>query len=54
MLPPIVFLVASKPIAKEEEVLTSYNYDLKEAPDWYRKEYKRALKANRRKEKNLD
>jgi len=54
VLGPIVILVASKPIAKEEEVLTSYNYDLKEAPDWYRKEYKRALKANRRKEKNLD
>ena len=32
------------------QVLTNYNYDLKSAPGWYKKEYKRALKTHRRKE----
>ena len=84
VLGPIVMLVASKTIAKGEEVkiqkmafpffvfllsedkkgivfastfmslipqvLTNYNYDLKSAPEWYKKEYKRALKTHQRKE----
>ena len=32
------------------QVLTNYNYDLKSAPEWYKKEYKRALKTHQRKE----
>ena len=27
------------------QVLTNYNYDLESAPEWYKKEYKRALKT---------
>ena len=42
--PPLTFM------SLIPQVLTNYNYDLKSAPEWYKKEYKRALKTHKRKE----
>jgi len=54
VLGPIVCLVARRDIARGEEVLVNYNYDLEGAALWYRKEYRRALDAQKRKKKYLE
>ena len=36
------------------QVLVDYGYDLKTAPMWYRKDYIRALQAQKGKEKSLN
>ena len=70
VLGPIACLIAGRPIARGEEVLShslaessicittqvlvDYAYDLETAPLWYREDYLRALNAQKRKKKPLD
>jgi len=54
VLGPIPCVIARRPIARGEELLVDYNYDLKTAAMWYRQDYLRALKAQKRKQKSLN
>lgn len=54
VLGAVACIIARRRIARGEEVLVNYGYDLETAAMWYKKDYLRALKLKKRKQKSLN